>query len=115
MVYTASSIALAVLEILVHARFEKVLVGRYNLFAVHISVDLILESAPPKEVQRLANTQSIGDAWANARSHPVLSVPSILTGEPNYLLNPEHKDFGQLTIGEPKLFTFDQRFFPASH
>jgi hypothetical protein len=38
-----------------------------------------------------------------------LEVPSIITGEPNYVLNPNHTAFEKIEIGDAELFRFDPR------
>lgn len=55
-------------------------------------------------------TQAIGDSWLLAKTSAVLQVPSvIIPGEFNYLLNPEHPDFGAINATRPKPFSFDPR------
>jgi RES domain-containing protein len=40
----------------------------------------------------------------------VLAWPSVIvSGEPNFLLNPAHPDFKKITIGKPERFMFDPR------
>ena len=39
----------------------------------------------------------------------VLALPSVITEETNYLLNPAHPDFRKITIGKPEPFAFDPR------
>ena len=47
-------------------------------------------------------------AWLH--SPMLLAVPSvIISGEPNYMLNPAHPDFKKIIIGKPEAFTFDPR------
>ncbi len=108
-VYTCSSIALCALETLVHTRSRKALNGRFALFAVRISPDLITAPELPSDLRQRQQTQEIGDQWIKRAEYPVLRVPSIITGEPNYLLNPNHPDFPKVEIGEPQIFAFDMR------
>jgi RES domain-containing protein len=62
-------------------------------------------SEPPTSV-----SQSIGDAWVQSATHPVLSVPSaIVPEERNYLLNPVHSDFSRIVIERPAAYRIDQR------
>ncbi len=56
-----------------------------------------------------AFTQAIGDRWVKSARSPMLALPSVITGETNYLLNPSHPDFKKITIGKPEPFTFDPR------
>jgi RES domain-containing protein len=57
-------------------------------------------------------TRQIGSQWIKKATHPSLRVPSIITGEPNYILNPNHPDFLKIEITDPRIFRFDQRLFP---
>ena len=44
----------------------------------------------------------------------ILAVASvIITQELNYLINPKHRDFSKLQIGNPTDFAFDQRLFES--
>lgn len=108
-VYTCSSIALCALETLVHTRSRKALNGRFVLFEVEIPPDLITEPEFSGDLHQRQKTQEIGDQWVKKATHAVLRVPSIITGEPNYLLNPIHADFSKIKIGEPQIFNFDSR------
>ena len=115
-VYTAESIALAVLEVLVHIGRQEQLAG-YHLGSVSFpdssveSLDLeVLPSAwrrspGPSALQRL------GNEWAASGSSAVLRVPSVITGEreSNYLLNPSHPDFGTFELQDPEPFWIDPR------
>lgn len=107
-VYTCSSIALCALEILVHTRSRKALNGRFVLFEAEIPPGLFTE---PEETGRLPRqkTQEFGERWIKKAEYAVLRVPSIVTGEPNYLLNPNHADFSKIRIGDPQVFHFDER------
>jgi RES domain-containing protein len=109
LVYTCSSIALCVLETLVHTRSRKALEGRFVLFEVELPPDLATETELPGDLHQRQNTQEIGDQWIKKARYAVLRVPSIITGEPNYLLNPNHSDYSNIKIGEPHIFNFDSR------
>jgi RES domain-containing protein len=108
-VYTCSSIALCALETLVHTRSQKALNGRFALFEVEIPLDLISAAKLAADLRVRQQTQEIGDRWIKEAQSAVLRVPSVVTGEPNYLLNPNHADFSKITIGEAKVFHFDRR------
>jgi len=42
----------------------------------------------------------------------VLKVPSsVVDGDHNFLLNPNHKDFGKVSVINIEPFTFDERLF----
>jgi RES domain-containing protein len=115
MVYTASTLSLAALEILanipdeqlsqpfvaIQASFEDSLLKRIRLAALPPNWSIY----PATSV-----TQDIGTMWAKSMECFVLAVPSaIVPVETNYLLNPLHPDFNKIGIGRPEVFTFDQR------
>lgn len=114
MVYASATRSLAVLETLVH--LNPILVFRYVMFRIEFEDGMVAcrrledlpegwQAEPPGEV-----TRTQGDAWVRAGESVVLSVPSVLVpGEPNYLLNPAHPDFGRLRISPPERFAFDPR------
>jgi RES domain-containing protein len=114
-VYTAGSISLAVLELLVHLNDTDVL-RSYSKCSVSFDESLItsltLAKLPPKWRESPAPTvlQALGDEWISSRSSVVLKIPSaIIEDESNYLINPEHKDFGLLDLGAPEPFDLDAR------
>ncbi len=107
----AGSLALAVLETLVHVKSQRELEG-YVKIRVKASEGLAseVETLPKNWQQGRApeETWAVGDGWLTARKTPLLRVPSvIIPEESNYLLNPQHPDFSKLTIGEAKPFSFD--------
>lgn len=54
----------------------------------------------------------IGTVWAKSRETVVLAVPSVvIPQELNYLLNPEHPDFGRIKTNKPEPFSFDPRMW----
>jgi len=58
----------------------------------------------PRQVQRR------GDDWLIAGRSCILEVPSVIVPhESNFILNPNHADFGLLEIGEPVGLDIDQR------
>ena len=120
MVYTAESISLAALEMLVHLPGEALLHHLYVRIPVEFDSALVeclrpsdlparWNSNPPAEA-----TQKIGADWVRALQSPVLKVPSsVIPEEHNYLLNPLHPDFGALQIGAVDSFSFDKRMVRA--
>ncbi len=120
-VYTAGSVSLAVLEILVHLQIQDV-IQRYVLFEVTFDEGLVKtipatslpktwrRSPPPTAVQR------VGDDWVAAADSAVLQVPSaIIPNEWIYLLNPAHADFSRITIGPKQQIRLDPRLIkPAT-
>jgi RES domain-containing protein len=114
-VYTAESQALAVLEMLVHLDSAELLPA-YVLIGVEIDQALVADidhSRLPRyrrAVPAPPGLRAIGDEWVLAGRSPVLRVPSTLVpAENNLLLNPLHRDFSRLRIGDPIPFRFDPR------
>jgi RES domain-containing protein len=115
LVYTAESRSLASLEILVHAEDTSLLAAiRWKVIPVELDESLVhIPKTLPRSWWRIPSTSAtrrFGTDWAKQAQTPVLRVPSAVTrGEFNYLLNPRHAGFGQLRIGKPVSFTFDNR------
>ena len=107
-VYAACSIALGVLELLVHAKSRAALDERFVLFRGAADPDLVSKPDLPAELPK-AESRRIGNDWVQRGNHPILEVPSIITGEPNYVLNPNHSAFGKIELSDAELFQFDPR------
>jgi RES domain-containing protein len=113
-VYTASSLPLAALEMLVHLPRESSL-AKFVSIPVDFDEGLVTElkaSLPPdwRIYPAPISTMAIGDAWLRSKASAVLRVPSVLIPEEsNFLLNPAHMDFAKLSIGPPRDFWFDPR------
>jgi RES domain-containing protein len=104
-IYTADSLALAILEMLVH-------LDDYNGIREYVAVPIRFDDAKviswnidmlPKHWNSHpigAATQRMGQQWFNANSHAVLKVPSaVVPQQYNYVLNPLHADFTTFSIG----------------
>ena len=114
-VYVSGSLSLALVEVLVHLSAEVLpafsaipVVFDESLVTVHPSVHppTNWKESPP----RPSATQAIGDLWVASGASAVLRVPSVIVpGESNFLLNPEHRDFRRVRIGEAASFPFDAR------
>ncbi len=120
MVYVASSLSLATLEMLVHLEDISVIYGRYVVIPVSFDVSLLRQidpkALPPSwnAPQPVSETQLLGDQWIAGRSSAVLEVPSAVTdSEVNFLLNPAHPDFAKIRIGAAVAFTPDARLRPG--
>jgi RES domain-containing protein len=111
-IYTAQSLSLAALEILVHLKTtEKV--EPFVSYVAEVPDDLILEprSYPRGWKNRIHSNRVFGDAWLAAKTTPAMRVPTILApGEWNLLINPLHPDFSLNWIQRgPERFAFDAR------
>jgi RES domain-containing protein len=114
-VYTAGSIALAMLEMLVHLQ-DRELLRHYVVFPVTFDSALV-QSANPAMLPRTwrrspapPSTRRVGDAWVGEGRSAILRVPSaVVPAEWNYLLNPAHPDFAKITIGPRQRIRLDPR------
>jgi RES domain-containing protein len=111
--YTATSRALAALEMLVHVTRETV-----PLDMVFVPVDvpdaLVREAIGlPRDWADLPwgpNARRFGDRWvAEGRSLGLLGPSVIVPAERNLLINPRHRAFGRVRIGRAEPFAFDRR------
>jgi RES domain-containing protein len=120
MVYLASSLSLAALELLVHIDYQRAL-QEHQAIPVDLAETLVLhvakESLPESwtSPSGLPYTQALGDAWIKQQASAVLAVPSaVVPTEVNYLLNPNHPQVEAVAIGEPKPFRYDPRLFKGN-
>ncbi|MFP5247111.1 MAG: RES family NAD+ phosphorylase [Thermoanaerobaculia bacterium] len=114
-VYTASSVSLATLELLARTPRAQLL-RDYAIISCNFP-EAIVEDVqrnrlpenwrdfpPPPELQQL------GNAWLRTHASAVLRVPSaVVEEEVNYLLNPEHAHFRSIDIGLARPFRLDFR------
>lgn len=114
-IYLASNLALAVLEVLVHLE-DTGLLPAYSQASAEFDDDLVetlgrdaipddwdLDPAP-------ASTRAIGDAWFDDLHSAVLRVPSaVVHREYNFLINPLHPSFSRVVFSELEPFRFDVR------
>jgi RES domain-containing protein len=113
-VYMAQSVALAVLENLVHMSRQDFPQG-YVSVAADLPDDLATlsegELRHRYQLEEL-DPKALGDWWIDSQASAALVVPStVIIGEANYLLNPAHRDFSKITIQPPAIFHFDPRLF----
>ncbi len=118
-IYTSSSISLAILEVLVHIPIYDILEEYVYIpveFDQKLSLTLNTDELPgnwnrgpaPQEIKQ------IGDTWVESQKSVILEVPSaIVPSEKNYLINPAHPDFSKLKIGEPAKLEFDPRLLKS--
>ena len=114
-VYTASSVSLATLELLVHLDNTSVLPS-FSICPVDFNdslVELLDLTTLPRDWHQSpppTSLQTIGDDWISRGSSVVLRVPSaVIENENNYLINPAHTDFKKLVIGSMEAFKLDSR------
>ncbi|MEO6539874.1 MAG: RES family NAD+ phosphorylase [Ferruginibacter sp.] len=116
MLYTAQTISLSVLELLVHIGLQDIQ-KFYHLLAISIP-----EDAPSTEINitKLKKdwlededyTAFMGTQFLKTNTNLILKVPSaIITEEYNFLINPYHPDFKKAKIKKSNPFIFDQRLY----
>jgi RES domain-containing protein len=115
-VYTAGSLALAVLEVFVHLPPQMRRPGALPaLMAVRLvlpgSVSLReLSPADLPDTPAPADFRAIGDAWAASGETAVLAVPSrVVPQERNFLVNPAHPQAARIVVAAVTPFTLDPR------
>jgi RES domain-containing protein len=114
-IYTAGSISLGILEMLVHL-WSKDVLRHYVTFELSFD-EAMLRRIPVGDLPRSwwnprapAACQSVGDEWARGLESPALALPSaIVRTEWNYLLNPAHPDFPKIKIASPQPVRLDKR------
>ena len=115
-VYVSDSLALAALEIIVHA-------ASYQALRDYVSIKVIFPKALVVDVNDIARLpkdwqadlppiklKETGKIWYFDQISAVLKVPStIIPTECNYVLNPGHPNFKKVAVKQAMPFKFDQR------
>jgi len=118
MLYTSESIALCTVEIAVHMPLG-IVPADYFLIQIELPKDAAIQElqhealpADWKSFPHANSTQEIGDNFVLEGEYLVLKVPSAtVQGTFNYLLNPRHPSFRDVTITYSTPFEFDKRLF----
>ncbi|MGH9611402.1 MAG: RES family NAD+ phosphorylase [Bryobacteraceae bacterium] len=114
--YMSENRSLSVLEALVH--LTDTLPDKFVLGSAEIPDEVFCDSVHERNlpsdwqtlvVRRQDATRSIGDEWIKSVRSAVLLVPSVVSGERNVLLNPEHPDFRRIRFFDAEPFKFDLR------
>jgi RES domain-containing protein len=111
-IYTASSLALATLELLVPLESSQIpLVAIRVIIPDDLEIETVDRNILPANWQEIAaypQLQEIGKKWLEGHKTPILKVPSsIVPVEFNYLLNPAHSDF-RVELDPPLTLSFTQ-------
>jgi RES domain-containing protein len=117
-VYLASSLSLAALEVFVHLRRTDLAI-KFAYVVVDIPDDLprtVIEPSqlPPswRSVPPAEATMAMGDVGLDSMETAILQVPSVLSVvEFNLLINPRHPDAERIMTADPKPFAFDPRMW----
>lgn len=119
LVYSATTIALACLETIVHLNANALPLNRYlvridvpdNIWAkgnILASPAVGWDALPAGRV-----SLDYGTSWCTSKASLLLFVPStIVPEEMNVLINPEHPDAGLLSATKVRKWTYDARIRP---
>jgi RES domain-containing protein len=118
-VYAASTLSLALLEVLAH-------VGAFSRLRGHLAVPATLDEGDVDTLDvstlpagwdarpHTSASQSVGDAWLDSGRSLGLLVPSVVVPvDWNVLLSPAHPAFARLAIGTPVPLPLDARLLLA--
>jgi RES domain-containing protein len=118
LIYSATSIALATIETVLHMRGGDL---PFNRFLVRIDVPddvwaarVVLDPLPGgwDAVPSGMTSRATGDAWVRSSSSALLLVPSVIVpDEYNVLINPLHPDVASISATTVKRWIYDPRFF----
>ncbi len=118
-IYAATSFALGVLEVMVHANLGRV---PRNTMAIAIDIpeDAPIDRVPPEALPDWnahppGASVRYGTAWLRGGLGLVLLVPSAVTGgaDMNAVINPVHPDAARATVGAEYPVRLDPRLFPT--
>ncbi len=109
--FTRRAVCLAALEMLVHLDDDELLLAYSFVAAAIPGLDFAHQSLVPcakTGARRLRHwPYSVLEMRVCGNASAVLEVPtSIVPLEHNYLLNPEHPDYAQITLQKPRAFSF---------
>ncbi len=118
-VYTASSPASALLEVLVHLELHDPLdmPSHYQLLKLDVPDSVSISAIDERSLDanwrtNVFATRAMGDKWLRAQSSALLAVPSAIVPDTNNtLLNPQHRDTKKIKIVGHGSFPFDFRLF----
>ena len=115
MVYTADSLALALLEVLVHLQ-DTVVLPAYSAIRAEFDERLVIPLKAPelpknwRDSPAPPETRAMGDRWISDGRSAVLRVPSaVVPAGFTYLINPNHPNFSRIRLSRPMAFPFDPR------
>ena len=118
-VYLADSLPLAAMELFLHLGQDG-----FNISFVYFQVLIPAATVQAVDLAHLprgwrvsppgAKSMAVGTQWVISRESAVLKVPSAIMPLErgfNYILNPAHADYPQITIESPQPFNFDPRMW----
>lgn len=117
-IYTSQSRALAMAEVVVHLN-AAMMPSDFVMLEIEIPSSIKIKTIKKSELPfnwnvfpHLTHTQKIGDEFVYKNEYAVLKIPSsVVDGDFNFLINPNHKAFKKIKINSYSDFTFDARLF----
>ena len=115
-VYTSATLSLATLEFLVHLDQDEMpgsLVAVSADIPAGVPITRIDARPLPADWRTFpapADVVELGTAWVRSGATAMLAAPSVvIPHEWNYILNPRHRAFSRIRIGQPQPFVLDTR------
>ncbi|TAG57137.1 MAG: RES domain-containing protein [Cytophagales bacterium] len=113
MLYTASNVALAALEVVVNMQFVNI-PSDYKIVVIEIPDILKVYSmemdADINWTKNITISQYFGQQWLNSKVSLLAEVSSVIVPiDKNILINPLHPDFSKVKIIDVQDFNFDKR------
>lgn len=116
LVYAAQNRSLAMAEVAVHFTYAT-LPDDYVMLTLFIPDEILVKTLFENELPdnwknfpHPITTQKVGDRFVEENEFCVLKIPSVITqGDYNFLINPLHRDFGEIEVKEIVPFPFDKR------
>jgi RES domain-containing protein len=117
-IYTGTSFALCLVEILVHAN-RKIPPSATRYIEAIVPNDVSREVFDPGSLpgwddpHNTSIAQTFGRSWIEARRSALLLVPSVVTQghDTNVVINPDHHDATRIVVGPETPFVPDRRLF----
>ena len=117
-IYTGTSFAVCLVEVLVHANRKAPPSAARYVEAV-VPEDVSRETFDPglhvgwDDPLDTSVARAFGEAWIQERRSALLLVPSVVTGgrDRNAVVNPDHPDAARIAVGPEMPVTFDPRLF----
>lgn len=113
--YTCQSRALAAMELAVHIALSTI-EHDYKILSIEVPetpVYVFPEEQLPSDWKQFPfpqSTQWVGTQWLSDGEYLIMKVPSVvIEGDFNFLINPLHPLFRDISILESKVFEFDTR------
>lgn len=119
--YTSTSPALAMSEIIAHRLGKGYLTAGYSLITFEVPDSVAYERIERSQLpddwrlfSSYAISQPLGSAWFQKQQTLLLRVPSaVVPGDTNVVINATHPDYELLKEKDRQAFPFDERFIRA--